>query len=129
MEAEHRVIELPPPHTSVPNTIINIACFISQTPHNVRWIAPDGTNVLTQAGQYTVSHGEIGLATGEMRYGSLLIVQDLSYQNAGVYVCEAMMQDDCSSFPKLATVELVLKSKSVLSTLSTYVCQLVWGCF
>ena len=111
MEAEHQLIELPPAHTSTPYTITNIACFISPSPHNVRWITPDGTNVLTQAGQYTVSHGEIGLATGEMRYGSLLIVQDMSYKNAGVYVCEAMMEGDCLSFPVFATIQLVLNSK------------------
>ena len=111
MEAEHRVIELPSSDTLAPFTLTNIACFISPQPHNVRWITPDGTNVLTQTGQYTVSHGEIGLPTGEERYGSLLLVQDLSYENAGVYVCEAMMDNDCLSFPKFATIQLILKSE------------------
>ena len=115
MEAEHQMIVLPAPHTSEPYTITNIACFISQTPHNVRWITPNGTHVLTQAGQYTVSNGGIGLATGEMRYGSVLIIQDMSYENAGVYVCEAMMEDNCSSFPEFATIQLILKSKRVLA--------------
>ena len=109
------MIVLPAPHTSEPYTITNIACFISQTPHNVRWITPNGTDVLTQAGQYTVSNGGIGLATGEMRYGSVLIIQDMSYENAGVYVCEAMMEDNCSSFPEFATIQLILKSKRVLA--------------
>ena len=111
VEAEHKVIVLPAPHTTEPYTVTNIACFISPTTYNARWITPNGTNVFTHAGKYTVSHGQIGLATGEMKFGSLLIIQDLSYENAGVYVCEAMMEEDCSSFPEFATIELVLKSE------------------
>lgn len=111
VEAEHRVIVLPPPHTSELKAIANIACFISPSPHNVRWITPNGTNVLTHTGQYTVSHGDLGLPSGDEKYGSVLIIQDISYENAGVYVCEATSEDNCSGFPEFATVELILKSK------------------
>lgn len=112
MQAENKVIVLPQEGLQ-PHNIAILTCFIQPQVSNARWITPDDTNVLSiqRDGQYFVSNGYIGMFSGESRYGSILIIQDVSYKNAGTYVCEAMDEDNCSDFPKFATVELVLKSK------------------
>lgn len=94
-------------------TSASLACFIQPEGSSTRWITPDETNVLSfqSDGQYFVSEGVVGVPSGENRYGSVLVIQDVSYKNAGIYVCEAMDEENCSDFPKFATVELILKSK------------------
>ena len=94
-------------------TSASLVCFIQPQGSNTRWITPDETNVLSSQsdGQYFVSQGDVGVFSGEDRYGSVLLIEDVSYKNAGIYVCEAMDEENCSDFPKFATVELVLKSK------------------
>lgn len=89
-----------------------LTCFIQPQVRNVRWITPDETSVLSihHNGQYIVSLGSIDTLSSR-RYGSIIIIQDVSYRNAGVYVCEVMHEDDCTDYPKFATVELVLKSE------------------
>lgn len=94
-------------------TSASLVCFIQPEGSNTRWITPDETNVLPIQGdgQYFISQGDVGVSSGENRYGSVLVIRDVSYKNAGTYLCEAMDEENCSDFPKFATVELVLKSK------------------
>ena len=114
--AENEVVTLPDIGSNTQlHSFASLVCFIQPQVTNVRWITPDETNALSiqRSGQYIVSQGFLATISNEMKFGSVLIVQDLSYRNAGVYVCEAMDEEDCSDFPKFSTVELVLKSECV----------------
>ena len=113
VQAEDKVVTLPAASSDTLPTHAGLACFITPDGSSSRWITPDGVSVLMIRRQehYIVSEGSLAIITGEMVYGSILIVQDLSYKNAGLYLCEALDEEDCSDFPKFATVELVLKSE------------------
>lgn len=112
VQAEHKVLVLPEPGNQL-YTFASLACYVEPQVTNVRWITPDETNALSiqRSGQYIVSQGDIATISGELKYGSILIIQNISYKNAGIYVCEAMDEENCSDFPKFSTVELVLRSK------------------
>ena len=110
--AEKKVIVLPDTGGAQLNTFAALVCYIQPEALNVRWITPDETNVLhSQSGQYTANQGSLGTLSGDLKYGSLLLIHDISYKNAGVYVCEAMEEENCSDFPEFATIELVLRSE------------------
>ena len=112
VQAEHTVVVLPEAGKQL-YPFAPLACYVQPQVSNVRWITSDGTNVLSiqRSGQYFVSQGDIATISGEMKYGSILLIQNVSYKNAGVYVCEAMDEENCSDFPKFSIVQLVLKSK------------------
>ena len=115
VQAENKVVTLPESNDRL-NSVAMLACYIQPQVTNVRWITPDETSALSihHNGQYIVTQGTIATISGVIKYGTILVIQDISYRNAGVYVCEAMDEDDCSDFPKFATVELILKSEWVV---------------
>lgn len=108
MEAENKVVVLPSAENEL-DKFASLACFIrpeqpdSDVP--VRWITPDEINVAQSNGQYLSNTGLLG----DDEYGSFLLVRDVSYKNAGIYVCEVMETLDCTDFPQFATIELVLR--------------------
>lgn len=112
IQAENKMVILPESNDRL-NTFAMLTCYIQPQVSNVRWITPDETSALSiqHNGQYIVNQGNIATISGVMKYGSILLIQDISYRNAGIYVCEVMDENDCSDFPKFATVELVLKSE------------------
>lgn len=95
------------------NTFATLVCFI--TPEEVsipvRWIAPDGIGIERSSAKYITNIGSLGSIDGSSKFGSLLIIRNISYKNAGTYLCEVMDERNCSEFPKFAMVELVLRSK------------------
>ena len=103
------------PGSSV-NTFTPLFCEV--TPDNVtiaiRWNLPNG-NIVTEGttGRFFVEQGLGGLG----RLNVLLLISQLSYQDAGVYTCEVMDLDptipDAPWIP--ATVELKLNGKNISS--------------
>ena len=110
VQAENKVVVLPEAGSQL-YTYASLVCYIQPQVGNVRWITPDETNVLSiqPSGQYFITQGDVATISGENKYASILIIEDVSYKNAGFYLCEAMDEDDCSDFPKFAIIELVLK--------------------
>lgn len=119
VQAENKVVVLPEAGSQL-YTYASLVCYIQPQVGNVRWITPDETNVLSiqPSGQYFITQGDVATISGENKYASILIIEDVSYKNAGFYLCEAMDEDDCSDFPKFAIIELVLKREwGILITL------------
>ena len=112
MQAEREVVVLPASGNQL-ITFATLVCYI--TPEEVsipvRWIAPDGVSIEGPSAQYITNIGSLGSIDGSPKFGSLLIIRDISYRNAGTYLCEVMDEGSCSEFPKFAMVELVLRSK------------------
>ena len=113
--AETKLIVLPGPNDDTIQNHASLTCFITPEGSNTRWITPDEVSVLSiqHHEQYAITQGDIAIISGEMIYGSILIIRDISYKNEGIYVCEVLTEEDCSDFPKFAIIHLVLKSECV----------------
>ena len=75
-----------------------------------RWILPNGDVISDRAGRFITAQGDT--PTG---FSSLLVIQELSYRDAGYYTCEVVPTDECScSFPPSATTEVQLLGKRTL---------------
>ena len=115
VEAEQEVVI--EPGTSL-NIFTSLNCLV--TPENltiaIRWILPGG-DIVTEdtTGRFFVSQGPGGNTGGR---NVLLLIDQLSYQDDGVYTCEVMDLDptipDAPWIP--ATVQLQLNGKSISST-------------
>ena len=122
--ADQEVVTLPV--SSFLDVFATLICVI--TPSNLtiasRWNLPNG-NIVTEdtTGRFIVYQGP-----GGGRLDVLLLIDQLSYQDAGVYTCEVMDLDptipDASWIP--ATVELQLNGKNISSNnLTARECKLL----
>lgn len=109
--AENKLVVLPGDDSILSHA--SLTCFITPEGSNSRWITPDGASVLSiqHHEHYALTQGSIATISGEMIYGSILIIRDISYKNEGIYVCEVLAEEDCSDFPQFAIIHLVLKSE------------------
>lgn len=93
-----------------------------------RWILPNGDVISDRAGRFITAQGDT--PTG---FSSLLVIQELSYRDAGYYTCEVVPTDECScSFPPSATTEVqllvTLSATAAEVSVSEGVAQAVLSC-
>lgn len=95
------------------NSFTFIICAIEPVNISVdtRWVLPSGKIISrAQEGRFLVSRGEAALRNGETSLSSLLLIQNLSYHDAGIYTCEVRSTSMCEQdWPTSATVELQLQ--------------------
>ena len=110
-------VVIEPSSNDVPPPFTVLKCFV--TPNNatiaIRWTLPNGTMIP----QGTTDRLFVDQGSGRTmdRINVVLIISQLSYQDAGVYTCEVMdlTIPDAPWIP--ATVELQLNGKNISSTI------------
>ena len=117
MQAENAV-QIQPTYEGEPLSVTAIlVCNIQPANASVRtrWILPDGHITQNDQERYRMSMGKTG---SEIYF--FIIIQRLSYKDAGVYTCEAVERRvsvsscNCNGFPLSSTVELVLQGMYLL---------------
>lgn len=113
VEAEQSVITKPRSSIEVISSLTILTCSVHSPNSSFisRWITPSGEIISRSTGRYSLNQG---LVTAD-GLGTVLAVQKLSYEDAGVYMCEVVPRGgsvsscDCSGFPASASIQLVLQ--------------------
>ena len=114
VQAENEV-QIQPAYEGEPiNPFAILDCNIQPANASVRtrWILPDGRILQNSNERFRMAIG--GAETG---LSFLLVVQHLSYKDAGLYTCEVMERRvsvsscNCDGFPLSSTVELFLQGR------------------
>ncbi len=113
VEAEESLLTLPRSSFEAVSSLTILTCFVrpSNSSFISRWITPSGEIISRSTGRYSFNQGRV---TSE-GLGTVLAVQSLSYEDAGVYRCEVVSRGgsvsscDCTGFPTSASVQLVLR--------------------
>ena len=96
------------------NSFTFLSCIIEPRNATVesRWLLPNGQIVTVRNASLTkhlkVAEGEIGTLEGGSAFGSVLIVRQVSYEDAGVYTCEVkdLIDCECEVWPAVSSAEL-----------------------
>ena len=98
------------------NSFTTVSCSIEPANATVqtRWVLPCGQIISQSSGRYKIGSG--GDGNGSLY--TLLLIGDVSYQDAGFYTCEVVPRSvsrslcECVDFPFSATTELRLQGES-----------------
>ena len=83
--------------------------------YTTRWILPGGEIINSTKGRFVFTEGPVSVS-GRNVPGTVLVVTELSYQDAGMYTCEGRSTDPGAS-AQWATASFELQLNCELSTL------------